>query len=154
MNERVGMMALAAALLVVGCASGPRQSETAALEGPRGTSYLKEGPTVAVDVAAQHPEPTTLKLLEQQKHQIQQLQDEVLAARSAIRAAEQRALMAERGAGEKSAEVERLQKMLDQTLGDQKNLSEELLSTRIRELRLEQQLLRSKLADLTKDDQR
>ena len=147
------IVGVCATLLITGCQMPqPMQPTTPQEVAASGTRYLQGGPTTEIDVTAQHPEPTTLRLLQEKTDEALKLRDALESSQSVAEEAEKRAVEAEKLAAERQQETQHLQKLLANALGDQKELSSEVVSSRIRMLRLEQQLLRLKLAGLAKGD--
>ena len=136
---------LAALVLVSACTQAPRPVATDdPAKDPRPT------PSLVLD-AAPAPEPSALELLQQHAEEIASLETRLAEAEKAMSTSGVQLKEAMEKAERNAAETERLRSLLDGSLENQRAVDSALLSTRIRELRLEQQLLELRLAELVKD---
>lgn len=150
---------LALALLVTGCASvPPSEPEPVATSRPQpkipeGSAYLGDGPTVGLEGAAAPRRKTTLQLLEERDQEITRLNEQLKELEKSMEMASARERAATHEAAQSTGEFHRLRDMLEISLSEQKDLTENLLAARIARLRSEQEMIRLKLADLAKDSQ-
>lgn len=138
-------LALGALGLLAACSSAPKpeSAETAPKDpGPR--------PSLVLD-AAPAGEPSALELLQIHAEEIASLQTRLADAEKAMSASGVQLRDAKQMAERNAAETDRLRSLLDGSLENQRAVDSALLSARIRELRLEQQLLELRLTDLVKD---
>ena len=139
----------AACALVAGCASTHQEPPpSASVEGPRGEAYLEDGPTVSLDTNATRESPTTLELLDTRTRELNEIRAELEAARASEGQAREQARMARDAADSHLQEQRRLEGLLSQAVAENRDLSEQLLSVRIEALRLEQGLIRARIAEL------
>jgi hypothetical protein len=140
---------IAACALVAGCAS-MHQDPPSSLpeEGPRGEAYLQGGPTVSLDTNAAHESPTTLELLDTRTRELNAIRAELEAARASEGRAQEAARQAREAADSHLLEQRRLEGLLSEAVAENRDLSERLVSARIEALRLEQNLIRARIAEL------
>lgn len=135
------------------CASTPDTNALplgANLGDVHGTDYLKEGPTVGISDAARATQPTTLQLLDEKSRENSTLKARVAELEKAVIDAETRATAAQELSKCNDAELLQLRTLLERSVTEQKALTEEVVKARIARLKLEQEMLRLKLADLAR----
>lgn len=131
--------------LVAGCSSTPVDPEKRPLRA-EGTGYLQNGPTVGID--SKPPTNTTLTMLNEKLKENAQLKTRLETAETARAAAERRSSEAEAQTGEYSRRIDDLERLLARQAEENKDLLDQLLKARITRLRMERQMLQTKLADL------
>jgi len=133
-----------------GCGSTPvgTPDQTHAAHG---TGYLKDGPTVTMDSSP--PKNTTLEMLDAKIREHALLKARIESAAAAQAKAEKRAAQAEESAGVQLRRVEELERLLAMQAEDNRGLMDELLKARIMRLRVEREMLKTRLADLASEKQ-
>ncbi|NRA94605.1 MAG: hypothetical protein HRU14_00195 [Planctomycetes bacterium] len=133
------------ASLVVGCSSTAVDPPKRPLRA-EGTGYLEDGPTVGID--SKPPKNTTLRMLDEKIKENTRLKTRLEAAEGARAEAERRTSESEAAAGRQSRRIEELERLLAHQAEENRDLLDELLKARIMRLRMERQMLQTKLADL------
>jgi hypothetical protein len=116
----------------------------------RGSDYLASGPTVGLSDTAQSSQPTTLQLLEEKARENGVLKSRVQDLEKSLADAEARRTQAEAAAKAHDEELLQLRSLLERSVAEQKTLTEEVVLARIARLRLEQDVLKLKLAELAR----
>lgn len=139
--------------LLVACSSGPSTEPLpagASLGDVRGSDYLASGPTVGLSDTAQSTQPTTLQLLEEKARENGVLKARVLELEKSLTDAETRRTNAETAAKAHDEELAQLRALLERSVTEQKTLTDEVVKARIARLRLEQDVLKLKLAEVAR----
>jgi hypothetical protein len=113
--------------------------------------YLKDGPAVTLDAAAEQGTPSTLQLLDERTKENALLKTQIEELEKAARAADARAQAAEKETQSRATEAEQLKSFLEKAMAEQRELTGEILKSRIARLKVEQEMLRLKLADLVRE---
>lgn len=140
-------------LAFAACASSPEPDPLplgANLGDVHGTDYLKEGPTVGLSDTARGSQPTTLQLLDEKARENSVLKARVTELEKALADAEARTTAAQQLAQRNDVELLQLRALLEKSVTEQRALTEEVVKARIARLRLEQDLLKLKLAELAR----
>ena len=144
-------------LIIVGLTAGLAGCGSAPVEQPdqshaaRGTGYLEGGPTVAID--SKPMKNTTLEMLDTRIKENARLKARIETAAAARAEAEGRASQAAETSAAQSRRVDELERLLARQAEENRELMDELLKARIMRLRMERELLQSKLADLAAEKQ-
>lgn len=141
------------ALILAACSSGPTVEDLpmgANLGDVHGTDYLKGGPTVGLADTAQSGQPTTLQLLDEKTRENSTLKARVAELELNLAAAEARALSADELSKRNDAELLQLRGLLERSVTEQKALTDEVVKARIARLKIEQDMLKLKLAELAR----
>lgn len=133
--------------LAGGCASVAGPQAKTPREGP---GYLDQGPAVSLD-ATPPAAASALQLLDERVKENAQLRARVEELETAARAAEARAQGAEKAAAQRNQEVEQIKSLLERSTSENREMTDEVLKSRIARLRVEQEMLRLKLADLVRE---
>ncbi len=145
------LLASAIALCVsTGCTSAEAERVARAKHTNDAASngYLKDGPTMALDDGARLEDPTTLRLLDEKTQELarQKKKNEDLEAALAQKSAEIEVLR--KDAATHAQEKERLNGLLSDATEHERAAVERALAADIARLKMEQELLRTKLGNL------
>ncbi len=140
------------ASIVVGlaaCGSTPTPTETT--REPIRESFMKDGPSLALDESARQSDPSTLQLLADRTDEVERLRKRLAEteAETATRADETTKLREELAAIRK--DKERLESLLGAASEKERAALERSLAAEAARLRMEQELLKAKLGELVKD---
>lgn len=146
------LIIITALLAVAGCSSSPETEEGPQAKA-RGTGYLEKGPTVVLDEPPPSASNTTLQLLDQRVRENARLKAKIKAIQGDLKGAEERAAEAEGRLNNHGEESKELRGLLERALSQQKDLTDQLLAARIARLKVEQEMLRLKLADQVQESE-
>ncbi|MSR75863.1 MAG: hypothetical protein EXS14_10390 [Planctomycetes bacterium] len=140
-------------LAFVACSSTPEVDALplgVTLGDVHGTDYLKDGPTVGLADTARSSQPTTLQLLDEKARENGTLKTRLADMEKSLAESEARATAADALSKLNDAELMQLRALLERSVTEQKALTEEVVKARIARLKLEQDMLRLKLAELAR----
>ncbi len=131
------------------CGSTPTPPETT--REPVRESFMKDGPSLALDESARQSDPSTLQLLADRTDEVERLRKRLseTEAESATRIEETNKLREELAATKK--DKERLESLLGAAADKERAALERSLAAEAARLRMEQELLKAKLGELVKD---
>lgn len=134
---------------LVACGSTPTSTETT--REPIRESFMKDGPSLALDESARQSDPSTLQLLADRTDEVERLRKRIAEteAETATRADETTKLREELAATRK--DKERLESLLGAASEKERAALERSLAAEAARLRMEQELLKAKLGELVKD---
>ncbi|MAG56843.1 MAG: hypothetical protein CMJ83_11170 [Planctomycetes bacterium] len=115
----------------------------------RGTGYLEDGPTVKIDSAPSGR--TTLQELDQLSREATLLKQKLRDAEQARQEADARAQTADIAQGDLARRNQELEELLGRQAEENKDLMDQLLKARLAKLRMERQMIQSRIADLVDD---